>query len=427
LYQTGIGEMNRKIYFASIVFAFLFSPPVGAKEKANIIVAQDGSGHFSKIQDALDSVPIDNKQNIIIFIRNGVYHEKLFITKSFITLVGEDRDSTCIIYAELRKNWTAEHNGSDWGAAVINIDSLATDITLANFTVHNNYGTLHNDESHQFAVRGGGTRVLILNCNIIADGGDTLSLWNKKNGMYYHANCYFEGGVDYVCPRGWCYITDSKFYGHNLSASIWHDGDENKNQKFVIRSSSFDGVQGFPLGRNHRDGQIFLLDCTFSKAMADTPIYWPRTSKTTWRWGARHYYCNCHRESGDFDWFKDNLETAETAPKESDITAKWAFDGQWDPEETMPSVLPTVFLPRPRNGADKIQSKEVILKWISARNAISHNVYFGKSSIPEFKGNQKGNSFYPGSLEPHTTYHWRIDEVMETDTLLGSMWHFTTK
>jgi hypothetical protein len=244
--------------------------------------------------------------------------------------------------------------------------------------------------------------------------------------MYYHANCFFEGGVDYVCPRGWCYITDSKFFGHHYSASIWHDGDANKSQKFVIRHSFFDGVQGFALGRNHRDGQIFLLDCQFSKAMADTPIYWPEGSRTRWQWGDRHYYYNCHREGGDFAWFKNNLETAETAPKENEITAKWTFDGQWDPEETMPPVLPTVFLPRPRDGALKIQNKSTTLKWIPARNAISHKVYFGINSTPQFKKNQKNNSFNPGSLRPKMTYYWRIDEVTETGTLHGPLWHFTT-
>jgi pectinesterase len=399
-----------------------------AKDKANIIVAQDGSGQFSTIQDALDSVPADNKQNVIILIRNGVYHEKLFITKSFITLVGEDRDSTRIIYAELRKNVnkTWMDMKRDWGTAVVNIDSSVTDLTLANLTVHNNYGSLHNTEEHQFAIRGGGTRILILNCNVIADGGDTLSLWNKKNGMYYHANCYFEGWVDYVCPRGWCYITDSKFFGHNLSASIWHDGDADKNQKFVIRYSFFDGVQGFPLGRNHRDGQIFLLDCKFSKTMADMPIYWPEGSTTQWKWGDRHYYYNCHRDSGDYVWFKDNLEKAEIAPKENEITAKWTFDGKWDPEETMPSVLPMVFLPRPRDGAKQIQNESIILKWVPARNAISHKVYFGNTTIPKFKKNQKSNSFTPGKLKPNTTYYWRVDEVTEAGTLRGPLWHFTT-
>ncbi len=316
--------MKNIIAFIVILVVCIFSSFMSAKDKANIIVAQDGSGQFLKIQDAIDSVPADNKKNVIILIRNGVYHEKLFITKSFITLVGEDRDSTRIVYAQLRMdiNKTVLDMRWDWGTAVVNIDSFVTDITLANLTVYNNYGSLHNTEEHQFAIRGGGTHIVILNCNVIADGGDTLSLWNKKNGMYYHANCYFEGWVDYVCPRGWCYITDSRFYGHNLSASIWHDGDADRRQKFVIRYSSFDGVQGFALGRNHRDGQIFLLDCQFSKAMADTPIYWPKGSRTIWKWGDRHYYFNCHRDGGDFAWFNDNLEKAETAPKENEIDCK---------------------------------------------------------------------------------------------------------
>ena len=421
--------MKIKIGITIILFVCVSFSSLLAKDKANIIVAQDGSGQFTKIQDAIDSVPEHNQRNVIILIRNGVYHEKLFITKSFISLVGEDRDSTRIIYAQLRRdiNKTPLDMTSDWGTAIVNIDSFVTDITLANLTIHNNYGTLHNDESHQFAVRGGGTRIVILNCTIISDGGDTLSLWNKQNGMYYHANCYFEGGVDFVCPRGWCYITDSKFFGHNLSASIWHDGDADKSQKFVIRNSSFDGVPGFPLGRNHRDGQIFLLDCKFSQAMADKPIYWPEGSKTNWKWGARHYYYNCHRHGGDYDWFKDNLETAETAPKEYEITAKWTFDGKWDPEETMPPVLSMVFLPRPRNGAEQIQSNSIALKWIPSRNAISHNVYFGKSDNVEFKGNQKRNTFSPGNLQNNTKYFWRIDEVTETDTLHGPLWNFTTK
>ncbi len=417
----------RVIGYAVAIFICMSSSSLEAIEKANIIVAQDGGGQFTSIQDAINSVPADNKHNLIILIRNGVYHEKLFITKSFITLVGEDRDRTRIVYAELRKNWNNEYNGSDWGSAVVNIDTLVTDITIANITVHNNYGGLFGDHDHQFAVRGGGTRVSILNCNIIADGGDTLSLWNKVSGMYYHSHCYFEGWVDYVCPRSWCYITDSKFFGHNLNASIWHDGDSDKNQKFVIRYSTFDGVQGFSLGRNHRDGQIYLLDCIFSRAMADQPIYLPKTSKTPWKWGDRHYYYNCHREGGNFDWFRNNLGTAADSPTESNITAKWTFDGKWDPEETMPSVLPTVFLPRPRVGAYTVPNETPLLKWVPSRNAISHNIYFGKNGKLDFKGNQKENIFNPGILESNTKYVWRIDEVTETDTLNGPLWYFTTR
>jgi pectinesterase len=418
-------DRTADVIFALLMLAFSRLAPAG--EKADITVALDGSGQFTSIQQAIDAVPANNKKNVVILIRNGVYHEKLYITKSRVSLVGEDRDSTRIVYAELRKNWVKAHDGSDWGAAVVNIDTFVTDITLANLTVYNNYGSLYGDHDHQFAVRGGGTRIVILNCSIVADGGDTLSLWNKKNGMYYHAGCFFEGWVDFVCPRGWCYITECRFFGHSVSASIWHDGDEDKDQKLVIRSSSFDGVPGFVLGRNHRDGQMYLLDCTFSKAMADTPVYFPSTSKTPWQWGDRHYYYNCHRESGDFNWFKNNLDRAPGLPDESVITARWTFAGKWDPEETMQPVLPVIFLPRPYDNACNVQDTSVVLKWLPARDAVLHNVYFGKSDEPEFKGTTKENSFATGTLEPETQYFWRVDEVIEKDTLKGALWSFRTK
>jgi pectinesterase len=398
-----------------------------AGERADIIVAAKGGGDFGTIQEALNSIgPLQSKP-VVILVRNGLYSEKVFIQKSHVSLVGEDWDSTRIVFAELRENWTKDHNGSDWGAGVVNIDTGVTDITLANLTVYNNYGWTDGVfNKHQFAIRGAGTRIILLHCKVISDGGDALSLWNKQDGMYYHADCSFEGWVDYVCPRGWCYVTTSRFFGHNLSASIWHDGDHDRKQKFVIRDSNFDGVPGFPLGRNHRDGQFYLLDCRFSERMADRPIYHPTTSTTEWQWGDRHYYSNCHRDGGDFAWFKNNLENAEGSPRPNDITAKWTFDGKWDPEASMPSVLPFAFLLPSRRNDTHVSSTGTHLTWIAGRNAVSHNVYFWASTNSELKANQKETSFETGKLIPHTTYYWRVDEVTDGDIIPGELWSFRT-
>jgi pectinesterase len=418
--------MNRILMIGVVVTLALAIAAAG--ERARIVVATDGSGTFRTIQEALNSIPKDNAHNIIILIKKGTYREKIFIERSHVTLVGEDRDSTRILYAELRENWAKAHNGNDWGSGVVNIDSLANDIVLANLTIHNNYGSLYHTAAHQFAIRGNGTRVTIIYCNVIADGNDTVSLWNRSNGLYYHANCTFEGYVDYVCPRGWCYITDSRFYGHNLSASIWHDGRYDKDQKFVIRYSSFDGVPNFPLGRHHRDAQIYLLDCVFTRNMADRAIYLPVSPNAeTWKWGARHYFYNCHREGGDFDWFRDNLNEADGSPKSDQVDAKWTFAGKWDPEGTMPSVLPFVSQPVPRDGSYRIQTKQAEVSWVPSRNSTASIAYFSKEANPERVAIQSERSFKVGALEPNTRYYWRIDEIVNQDTVKGPVWHFTTK
>lgn len=321
---------------ALILTIFLFSSFASAKP--DFVVSKDGLGNYTTIQEALNAVPIYSEKAVIIFIQNGIYNEKLFIEKNNVALVGESKDSTIIIFAELRKNWRSNHE-NDYGAGVINIKNKISDISFISLTIKNNYGSLHADDDHQFAVRAGEgvTRIIIDDCNIISDGGDALSLWNTEDGMYYHNNCYFEGYVDYVCPRGYCFIENSRFFGRNMTASIWHDGSHNENHKFVIRNSSFDGVEGFPLGRFHRDAQFFLIDCKFSKNMADRKIFFaPSTPPRILQWGEnRVYFSNCLRDGGDFDWHKDNLFKAKERPNANEINTLWTFNNKWDPKSKL--------------------------------------------------------------------------------------------
>jgi pectinesterase len=330
--------------FASVPVAELQSS-ISASIKPvypDYVVAKDGSGNFTVIQHALNAICTDDSKRHVILIKNGIYNEKLFIEKSNIALIGENRDSTKIIYAELRSNWKV-NNPNDYGAAVINIKDSTTDIILQNLIVFNNYGSLFNNTDHQFTIKGGPgvTRVIIDNCKVISDGGDALSLWNTPDGMYYLNNCFFEGYVDYVCPRGYCFIENSSFYGHNKTASIWHDGSGREDNKFVIRNSFFDGIPGFPLGRHHRDAQFYLLDCRFSSNMADKNIYfYPSKTPVILKWGEnRYYYLNCHGDSVDYPWYADNLYKAPGSPKSEQVTATWTFNGKWDPYKSLRELI----------------------------------------------------------------------------------------
>ncbi len=392
-------------------------------ETATLIVAKDGSGDYPTIQQALDALPPVSAQNRTILIRNGTYREKVMITSSHITLVGEDRDLTRIEYAELRRTWRKTHP-DDWGAAVINIGPDATDLIIANLTVRNDYGRDHADHDHQFAIRslGNANRIAILHANVIADGGDTLSLWNHDTGLTYYDDSYFEGWVDFVCPRGWAYITNSRFFGHDRNASIWHDGSMNRDQKLVIRHSTFDGDPGIALGRNHRDAQFYLLDDELSANITDRPIYQvPEPDRYVW--GERYYYENVHRAGGDLAWFADNLRTATGAPRDEDVTAVWTFGGRWDPEK-LPVVLPFAAIPRPEHGWQWVDPTAGKLRWTPGRNARTQRVYFGKSNPPELRGEQSSTTYETGPLEPGATYYWRIDTVTSGGNIAGPVWSF---
>jgi pectinesterase len=329
-------------------------PAAESSLRADLTVAADGTGDFRTIQDALDSLPRDNRERRIVFIKDGVYHEKIRIALPFVTLRGQSRAGTRIEFAQGAEEFRRQPD--QLGIGVVNIND--DDCVIQNLTVQNTHGVIG---IHAFAIYGTGDRTVITDCDVLSQGNDTLSLWKRDGGRYYHARLNVRGSVDFICPRGWCYMTDSTIHEVNprAEAAIWHDGSKNNDMKFVLRNCRFDGVDGWRLGRHHHDAQFYLLDCNFSNALRDLAprrVIYPLNDQTPTEadlkrnmdldpsnlWGEQAYYFNCHRLGGDYAWFKDNLSSAPGAPKPEQVTAAWTFDGAWDPERTAGPAVQTL-------------------------------------------------------------------------------------
>lgn len=316
----------------------------GAQQK--IIVDPAGKGNFTSIQAAINSLPDSSFSPRVIFIRNGMYAEKLYIEKSNIMLIGESREKTIITAAIARDEWRCGHT-EDWGVATLNVG--ANDITLENLTITNSYGfdwtqdktvycatdTVNKQRKitkngHQMALRTmNATRLKAVNCHFRAFGGDTVSPWNVENGQWYFKDCIMEGGVDFYCPRGWAWAENCTFIAHGGTAAIWHDGSRYEDSKTVLMNCRFSGYDGFLLGRYHRDAQFYLVNCTFDANMRDSAIYRVPTSNEL-QWGHRVYYFNCHRKGDhEYSWYADNLPAGLPA---SAITVDWVFNNKWKPD-----------------------------------------------------------------------------------------------
>ena len=61
-----------------------------------ITIAPDGSGDFSSLQAAVDAVPEYVPEGVTLFLRRGVYHERVVIHRDHLRLLGEDREGTVI-------------------------------------------------------------------------------------------------------------------------------------------------------------------------------------------------------------------------------------------------------------------------------------------------------------------------------------------
>ncbi len=312
----------------------MFRQPAPDPKDFDVVVEAGGS-----IQAAVEQAPEKPAEPFKILIRKGIYHEKVIIDRPNIVLVGEQRDSTQLILAEQARyrQGPTEYHGKPVGHGVIILLEGADDCVISGLTIYNNYGTtVEETTSHQMAVFGRATRTIIINSNILADGNDALSLWAPESGgMYYHADLDLRcPGVDFICPRGWCYATRCRFYGDSR-AMIWHDGRGDRSKKLVITNSEFDAKTPTKLGRYHHDSQFYLIHCHLSERVLNSNICYAYSDKVLdpCPWGERIYYYGCTRDGGHSGWLRDNLEQAENAPEFHGVTARWTFDGRWDPEQ----------------------------------------------------------------------------------------------
>jgi pectinesterase len=340
-----------KVKLSAILFFFIsqFFCAVSAYAQKPVVVSLDGKGDYKTIQGAINSLSDSAASPRTIYIKNGVYREKVYLEKANIILEGESRDKTILVYSIARDEWRCGHT-DDWGVATLNVGS--NDITLKNMTVTNDFGFNYTEKTiwcasdsttpdkmkklrkdgHQMAVRtmNMATRMKAINCKFTAFGGDTMSPWEIYNGMWYFKDCVFEGGVDFYCPRGWAWAENCEFISHTGPAAIWHDGSGNQDSKSVLVNCTFKGYDGFYLGRYHRDAQIYLIGCSFAANMRDTAIYIVPT-KNTIQWGHRIYYYNCHKQGGnEYKWYANNLPES---VKPQDISVNWVFGNRWNPEK----------------------------------------------------------------------------------------------
>ena len=85
------------IFFSAPVFSQTANP---AQYKYVFTVAKDGSGDYKFIQDAIDAMRVYPLEPITLYIKNGVYNEKIELPSSNtdVSFIGESVDSTIITF-----------------------------------------------------------------------------------------------------------------------------------------------------------------------------------------------------------------------------------------------------------------------------------------------------------------------------------------
>lgn len=177
------------IFFVTII-NFLFA---GNDPYVKITVAKDGSGNFTSVQKAINSVRDLGPAEALIFIKAGIYEEKVVIpsSKHKVTLEGENKETTIITNNDFSGKPDA-FNGKMTTFNSYTLLVMGDDITVRNLTVRNT----SCNEGQAVSLHVEGDRFIMKNSKILGCQ-DTLYAATNHSRQYF-ADCCIEGTTDFI-------------------------------------------------------------------------------------------------------------------------------------------------------------------------------------------------------------------------------------
>ncbi|MDQ6905114.1 MAG: pectinesterase family protein [Bacteroidota bacterium] len=262
-----------------MLLAFTFQNQL-KDNKYDIIVAKDGSGDYTTIQSAIEACKSFPYERIKIFIKNGIYHEKVFIPSwnTKISMIGESEDSTIISFDDYFKKIVKGPNSTFYTPTLL---VQGNDFYAKNLTIENTAGPV----GQAVALSVEADRCSFKNCKLLGNQ-DTLYLAGEHNRQYF-SNCYIEGTTDFI-------------FGE---ATVLFE-------KCVIKSKANSYITAASTPQHVSYGFVFK-DCALEAASDVDKVFLGRP----WRRYAKTVFLNCNMGSfiqpeGWSNWAKtDNFKT----------------------------------------------------------------------------------------------------------------------
>jgi len=330
---------NFKILFVgmALIIIFSFSWVIAFQpDTCNYIVSKNSNGDFITIQEAFNAIPDSNVNRITIFIRNGIYKEKLVLPedKINVSIVGENKDSTIVTY-------------DDFSGRIIDGDTLDTHHSCSfriladnfrseNITFENSAGRV----GQAVAVEVNSDKVTFYNCRFI---GNQDTYYTNSFGRIYMKDCYIEGTTDFIFGKSITVfdncIIHSKKHSYITAAST----PEAYKYGYVFFNCTLtadSGITRVYLGRPWRDyARVVFIDCYLGNHII--PEGWHNWNKS-WREQTAYYAeYNCRGpgadRSGRVNWSNElSIDIIEQYTVQQIFAAdavSQPFDDNWLPED----------------------------------------------------------------------------------------------
>ena len=260
-----------------------------------IVVAKDLSGDYTSLQQAVDALPDDGTPSTI-FLKAGVYRERVVLHKDNVRLIGEDRDKTVITASGCAKD--PDETGQEGGTFLsATLTVTGQNVSVENLTCRNDAGD-GRIVGQAVAVYAAGDRGAWRRVTMIAHQ-DTLFCGplepkvvrfiaprqgraeivpavnepRQTFGRQYFEDCFIQGDVDFIFGSYRCYFEGCTLYmGTRGGFYTAPNTPEGQPYGLVFRSCTLTGEcekgQAY-LGRPWRKyGRALFLNCEMDEHVA---------------------------------------------------------------------------------------------------------------------------------------------------------------
>ena len=183
-----IKKTTAAIVFLFAAFVVLAQTSNPQQYKYVFTVAKDGSGEFKYIQDAIDAMRVYPLARITLYIKNGVYNEKIELpaTNTDVTFIGESVEKTIITY----NDYSGRGKLNTFTSPTAKISGnrfVAENITFANSA---------GPVGQALALYVDADKAVFKNCKFL--GNQDTIFAAGENARQYFVDCYIEGTTDFI-------------------------------------------------------------------------------------------------------------------------------------------------------------------------------------------------------------------------------------
>ncbi|CAK9134273.1 unnamed protein product [Ilex paraguariensis] len=205
----------------------------GAATNADIVVAQDGSGNYKTISEAVSASVKQRRgtQRFVIYVKKGVYKENVEIKKSMKNLmfIGDGIDATIVSGHKNVQDGTTTFRTATF--AVSGNGFIARDMTFENTA---------GPQKHQaVALRSGSDLSVFYSCSF-KGYQDTLYVYSQRQ---FYRSCDIYGTLDFIFGDAVVVFQNCNIYVRKPMRNHWNTvtaqgrSDSNENTGIVVHNS----------------------------------------------------------------------------------------------------------------------------------------------------------------------------------------------